>query len=126
MAHPDALAAQKTDFYVPFVIKGKDSELYEHDLLSVIGAELGAWQELHQYYSQKGNRRAACMMGAEAFDRIEALDSLIQIYGDLPEACELAICRFQLMEGDYTIAQRMDYLRSAILAQSQLVAQHGA
>ena len=114
LAHPDALAAQKTDSYVPFVIKGKDSELYEHDLLSVIGAELGAWQELHQYYSQKGNRRAACMMGAEAFDRIEALDSLIQIYGDLPEACELAICRFQLMEGDYTIAQRMDYLRSAI------------
>ena len=114
LAHPDALAAQKTDSYVPFVIKGKDSELYEHDLLSVIGTELGAWQELHQYYSQKGNRRAACMMGAEAFDRIEALDSLIQIYGDLPEACELAICRFQLMEGDYTIAQRMDYLRSAI------------
>ena len=114
LAHPDALAAQKTDSYVPFVIKGKDSELYEHDLLSVIGTELGAWQELHQYYSQKGNRRAACMMGAEAFDRIEALDSLIQIYGDLPEACELAICRFQLMEDGYTIAQRMDYLRSAI------------
>ena len=114
LAHPDALTAQKTDSYVPFVIKGKDSELYEHDLLSVIGAELGAWQELHQYYSQKGNRRAACITGAEAFDRIEALDSLIQIYGDLPEACELAICRFQLMEGDYTIAQRMDYLRSAI------------
>ena len=79
LAHPDALAAQKTDSYVPFVIKGKDSELYEHDLLSVIGAELGAWQELHHYYSQKGNRRAACMTGAEAFDRIEALDSLIQI-----------------------------------------------
>ena len=114
LAHPDALAAQKTDSYVPFVIKGKDSELYEHDLLSVIGAELGAWQELHQYYSQKGNRRAACMTGAEAFDRIEALDSLIQVYGDLPEACELAICRFQLMEDGYTIAQRMDYLRSAI------------
>ena len=114
LAHPDALAAQKTDSYVPFVIKGKDSELYEHDLLSVIGAELGAWQELHQYYSQKGNRRAACITGAEAFDRIEALDSLIQIYGDLPEACELAICRFQLMEDGYTIAQRMDYLRSAI------------
>ena len=114
LAHPYALAAQKTDSYVPFVIKGKDSELYEHDLLSVIGAELGAWQELHHYYSQKGNRRAACMTGAEAFDRIEALDSLIQIYGDLPEACELAICRFQLMEDGYTIAQRMDYLRSAI------------
>ena len=114
LAHPDALAAQKTDSYVPFVIKGKDSELYGHDLLSVIGAELSAWQELHRYYSQKGNRRAACMTGAEAFDRIEALDSLIQIYGDLPEACELAICRFQLMEGGYTIAQRMDYLRSAI------------
>jgi len=114
LAHPDALAAQKTDSYVPFVIKEKDSELYEHDLLSVVGAELGAWQELHRYYSQKGNRRAACITGAEAFDRIAALDSLIQVNGDMPEACELAIRRFQLMEGNYTIAQRMDYLRSAI------------
>ena len=115
MAHPEALAAVKTDTYEPFVIKEKDSELYGHDLLSVIGEELGAWQELHRYYSKKGNRRAACITGAEAFDNVAALDSLLQVYGDLPEACELAIKRYQLMEtGDFTIAQKMDFLRSSI------------
>ena len=115
MAHPEALAAVKTDTYEPFVIKGKDSELYGHDLLSVIGRELEAWKEIHTYYSKTGNRRAACMTGAEAFDNVAALDSLLQVYGDLPEACELAIKRYQLMEtGDFTIAQKMDFLRSSI------------
>ena len=115
MAHPEALAAVKTDTYEPFVIKGKDSELYGHDLLSVIGRELEAWKEIHAYYSKTGNRRAACMTGAEAFDNVAALDSLLQVYGDLPEACELAIKRYQLMEtGDFTIAQKMDFLRSSI------------
>ena len=115
MAHPEALAAVKTDTYEPFVIKGKDSELYGHDLLSVIGRELEAWKEIHAYYSKTDNRRAACMTGAEAFDNVAALDSLLQVYGDLPEACELAIKRYQLMEtGDFTIAQKMDFLRSSI------------
>ena len=115
MAHPEALAAVKTDTYEPFVIKEKDSELYGHDLLSVIGRELEAWKEIHTYYSKTGNRRAACMTGAEAFDNVAALDSLLQVYGDLPEACELAIKRYQLMEtGDFTIAQKMDFLRSSI------------
>ena len=115
MAHPEALASVKTDTYEPFVVKGKDSELYGHDLLSVIGRELEAWQDLHRYYSKTGNRRAACITGAEAFDNVAALDSLLQVYGDLPEACELAIRRFQLMGTDnYPIAQKMDFLRSSI------------
>ncbi len=115
MAHPEALASVKTDTYEPFVVKGKDSELYGHDLLSVIGRELEAWQDLHGYYSKTGNRRAACITGAEAFDNVAALDSLLQVYGDLPEACELAIKRYQLMDsGDYPIAQKMDFLRSSI------------
>ena len=115
LAHPEALASVKTDTYEPFVVKGKDSELYGHDLLSVIGRELKAWQDLHRYYSKTGNRRAACITGAEAFDNVAALDSLLQVYGDLPEACELAIRRFQLMGTDnYPIAQKMDFLRSSI------------
>ena len=115
MAHPEILEAVKTDAYVPFVIKEKDSELYGHDLLSVIGAELGAWQELHTYYSKKGNRRAACITGVDAFSNMAAVDSLLQVYGDLPEACELAIRRFQMMEEESCpIAQKMDFLRSSI------------
>ncbi len=115
LAHPEALAAVKTDAYVPFVIKEKDNELYGHDLLSVIGAELGAWQELHTYYSKKGNRRAACMTGVDAFSNMAAVDSLLQVYGDLPEACELAIRRFQLMESENCpVAQKVTFLRNSI------------
>ena len=115
MAHPELLEAVKTDGYVPFIVKEKDSEIYGHDLLSVIGEELGTWQELHRYYSKKGNRRAACMTGTKAFDTIASLDSLIQVYGNLPEACELAIRRYELMDtDDYTIAQRMAFLRGSI------------
>jgi len=115
MAHPEILEAVKTDAYVPFVIKEKDSELYGHDLLSVIGAELGAWQELHYYYSKQGNRRAACITAVDAFDSIAAIDSLLQVYGDLPEACELAIRRFQLMESENCpVAQKMTFLRNSI------------
>ena len=115
LAHPEALAAVKTDGYVPFIIKEKDSEIYNHDLLSVIGTELGAWEKLHYYYSKQGNRRAACITGVDAFSNMAAVDSLLQVYGDLPEACELAIRRFQLMEEESCpIAQKMDFLRSSI------------
>ena len=115
LAHPEALAAVKTDDYVPFIIKEKDSEIYNHDLLSVIGTELGAWEKLHYYYSKQGNRRAACITAVDAFDSIAAIDSLLQVYGDLPEACELAIRRFQLMESENCpVAQKMTFLRNSI------------
>jgi len=115
LAHPEALAAVKTDGYVPFIIKEKDSEIYSHDLLSVIGTELGAWEKLHYYYSKQGNRRAACITAVDAFDSIAAIDSLLQVYGDLPEACELAIRRFQLMESENCpVAQKMTFLRNSI------------
>ena len=115
LAHPEALAAVKTDGYVPFIIKEKDSEIYNHDLLSVIGTELGAWEKLHYYYSKQGNRRAACITAVDAFDSIAAIDSLLQVYGDLPEACELAIRRFQLMESENCpVAQKMTFLRNSI------------
>lgn len=115
LAHPEALAAVKTDGYVPFIIKEKDSEIYNHDMLSVIGTELGAWEKLHYYYSRQGNRRAACITAVDAFDSIAAIDSLLQVYGDLPEACELAIRRFQLMESENCpVAQKMTFLRNSI------------
>ena len=118
LAHPDELAKVKTDPYEPFVINGKDSRnYYNDDLLNVIGRELGAWRWMHDYYSQAGNRRAACLTGKEASDDIASMDSLIAIFGDLPEACELAIKRLNLMEdqgAQYSVAQRIGFLRESL------------
>ena len=118
MKDPEVLAKVKADVYDPFVMNGKDSKTYyDDDLLSVVGRELDAWQWMHDYYTKVGNRRAACLTGINAFDNIASLDSLIEVYGDLPEACEIAIKRFGLMdnkEGEYTVAERITYLRESL------------
>ena len=118
LEHPEVLAKVKADVYDPFVMNGKDSKTYyDDDLLNVIGRELDAWQWMHDYYTKAGNRRAACLTGVHAYDDIASLDSLIEVYGDLPEACEIAIKRFGLMdekEGQYTVAERIGYLRESL------------
>ena len=116
LEHPEALARVKGDTYHPFVIDGKDSKAYyDDDLLNIVGRELSAWRWLHDYYTKVGNRKAACLTGVQAFDDIASMDSLIAVYGDLPEACELAIKRFNLMDGEhYSVAQRIGYLRESL------------
>ncbi len=108
MAHPEVLARTKAEGYEPFVMKEKDSELFGHDLLSIVGMELGEWQWLTDYYSKAGNRRAACITAAQTVRTIADADSLINIYGDLPEAGELAITRYYLMNGNRNTAAEKD------------------
>ncbi len=115
LAHAAALARVKTDDYVPFVIKGQDSKTYYgDDLLSVVGSELEAWKLLHDFYTKAGNRRAACLTGVNAFDDIASLDSLAEVYGDLPEACEIAIKRLNMMGDNFAVEQRVTYLRKSL------------
>ena len=117
MSQPEALAKVKTEPYEPFVIKGKDSKTYyDDDLLSVVGRTLDAWQWLHEYYSKTGNRRAACLTGVETFNDKASLDSLAAVYGDLPEACEIAIKRLGMMNEDNEAAvkERITYLRGSL------------
>ena len=90
LAHPEALAAVKATAYEPFVIKGSDSEAFSHDLLSVIGWELEAWQWMKDYYTQKGNRRALCHLALLTANTIAEFDSLSALYGDLTEAGVIA------------------------------------
>ena len=98
LSSPDALAQVKAEMYIPFVVSGSDSELYDNDLLSVVGEELEAWSLLNTYYNKVGNRRAACLTALKMIDSIEQADSLIELYGDLPEAGEVAIKRYYLMD----------------------------
>ena len=43
------LAGEKAEGYAPFVKKGVDSKIFNHDLLSVIGYKLRAFKKLNQY-----------------------------------------------------------------------------
>ena len=115
----EQLAQVKDESYEPFVIQGVDSKVFNHDLLSVVGMELDDYQALHAYYDKAGNRPAACLMALKTSDadpRIQTLDSLLELYGDLPEAGEVAIERFLAMDCDekYTAEDKINYIHQAL------------
>ena len=126
----ERLAAVKAADYKPLVIERRDSKFFDDDMLSVVGYELEDFRPLHDYYSKSGNRRAAMMTALEIAQQervegdvkydnapyIKTLDSLIDIYGDLPEAAELAIERYDYMDDhtDATAEQKWDYTEKAI------------
>lgn len=115
MEHPEVLAQVKGDDYKPFVIKQADSKIFGHDLLSIVGMELGEWQWLADYYEKAGNRQAACLAAGNAVSNITSIDSLINIYGDLEEAGELAIKRYQLMTDErFTISDKNSWLEESL------------
>ena len=106
LANMDALAAHHDSDYQPFVETGKDSEVFGHDLLHVIGNELGCKKQIRDYYLAHGNRRAACVLDLEmAKDDnnlfgnrlLQRCDSLMAAYADVPEVADVAIARYQEM-----------------------------
>ena len=109
------LASVKEKEYVPFVIEGEDSGVFGRDLLSIVGYELDELNTLYEYYAKMGNRRAACIVAARVFrySSVERLDELISQYGDLPEAGELAISRYERMYGR-EVAERLAFIREAV------------
>ena len=115
MSNPDLLAKVKADGYEPLVERGKDSKVFNHDLLSVVAQELNEWQWLYDYYMKVGNCPAACIVASKTEHTIEGYDSLLTTFGDYPEACELAINRYNMMYGDkYTNAERYEWLQHAL------------
>ena len=116
----EQLAKVKDESYEPFVIQGVDSKVFGHDLLSVVGMELSDYKTLHAYYDKTGNRPAACLMALRTLSApdlehyIQALDSLMELYGDLPEAGEVAIERFQAMDQKYTAEEKINFIHSVL------------
>ena len=119
------LAQVKDETYMPFVEVESDSKLFDHDLLSIVGQELSAYQEMHDYYEKTGNRQAACLTALQVVesqgigdDFIHKIDSLISRYEDLPEAGELAISRINYMqnrgEDEFPIEETVGYARKAV------------
>lgn len=118
---PDALAGVKASAYNEVIAKGVDSEIFGNDLLSVIGFTLNDYRTMHDYYQKAGNRRAACIAAKFMITASEqtpkrkyaALDSLLNVYGDLDVAGSVAVAKFNHMP-DNSIKDRMNYLHDAI------------
>ena len=121
IAHPEQLAKVKAADYEPFLIRGNDSQLFDHDLLSVIGYETGQFAELNKYYLTTPNRKAQLLTALKMLeqsdqkDNITRIDSLIACYGDLNECGEAAILRLQLMQNHgATPKEQVEYIDQAL------------
>lgn len=133
LSNPEALTRSDSRILQPFLNLGDDSDIFGHDMLSVIGMETGNDKMLHDYYTITGNRKAQMVLamrmlnddyhtsnGQVMINRrtqyLASLDSLIQLYSDLPECCELAIERYKVMCDipDCTTEQQIAFLDGAI------------
>lgn len=114
MANPDLLAQHKAAEYTPLISKSEDSRIFNDDLLHVIGMSVGNYTGLHDYYNKVGNRPAACIAASMMNQNVAQLDSLINVFGDLPEAGELARKRYHAMCHDSTAEQTIKYIDYAV------------
>lgn len=127
MGNPAVLASTKSIGYEPLVKQGIDGQIFQHDLLHVIGIETQAYREMYDYYAAHGNRAAACVTASyialrerqENFydkNNLSRIDSLISEYADLQEAGELAIERYQAMCAlpGTTAEEKVEYIDYAL------------
>lgn len=98
--------------YVPFIEKGADSKYFNHDLISLIAYSLSDYEPLIRFYTEKGNRKAACIASALMLENlktsssdneanIKKADSLIAIYDDLNECGAIAFRKMRFFSGNY-------------------------
>ena len=133
MAHPELLAKHTSTEYVPLTLKGVDGSSFKNDLLHLIGFEADskeAYLQLYTYYNKVGNRGAACLCAYKLIEKyrqddvrevkkskyLQTIDSLIQVYQDIPEAGELAVEHFRFMEGatDAKPLDKLNYINYAL------------
>ncbi len=130
MEKPELLAQHKCAEYKPAMVEGIDSKVFNDDLLHVIGIMAGDYKTMYHYYVGKGYRAAACMSAiqwlrqncsdncrmAKKSRYLLQVDSLMQTYGDLPEAGELAIARYQYLSTatDVSAEDRVNYINYAL------------
>lgn len=126
----DLLVKTRDSAMDPLVLTGADSRIFMHDLLHIVGFEAEEYGLLHDIYKARGNRSATCITAffnarkqrrdfsheVRKSKYVQTLDSLIAEYGDLVEAGELAIARYQEMENaeDVTPEDRYNYVNYAL------------
>lgn len=133
LGQPELLARHTSAEYVPLTLKGVDGSSFNNDLLHLIGFEADskeAYLQLYTYYNKVGNRGAACLCAYKLIEKyrqddvrevkkskyLNTIDSLIQIYQDIPEAGELAVEHFRFMEGatDAKPQDKLNYINYAL------------
>ena len=133
LEQPELLAKHTSTEYVPLTLKGVDGSSFKNDLLHLIGFEADskeAYLQLYTYYNKVGNRGAACLCAYKLIEKyrqddvrevkkskyLQTIDSLIQVYQDIPEAGELAVEHFRFMEGatDAKPQDKLNYINYAL------------
>lgn len=133
LEQPELLARHTSAEYVPLTLKGVDGSSFNNDLLHLIGFEADskeAYLQLYTYYNKVGNRGAACLCAYKLIEKyrqddvrevkkskyLKTIDSLIQVYQDIPEAGELAVEHFRFMEGatDAKPLDKLNYINYAL------------
>ena len=133
LEQPELLAKHTSTEYVPLAMKGVDGSSFNNDLLHLIGFEADskeAYLQLYTYYNKVGNRGAACLCAYKLIEKyrqddvrevkkskyLQTIDSLIQVYQDIPEAGELAVEHFRFMEGatDAKPQDKLNYINYAL------------
>ena len=133
LEQPELLARHTSAEYVPLTLKGVDGSSFNNDLLHLIGFEADskeAYLQLYTYYNKVENRGAACLCAYKLIEKyrqddvrevkkskyLQTIDSLIQIYQDIPEAGELAVEHFRFMEGatDAKPQDKLNYINYAL------------
>lgn len=130
LENPDLLASVKTSVYEPLVEEESYSKIFNDDMLHVLGFEARAYKTMHDYYAKHGNRNAACITALEAIRQqrsygdmdvkksryLQSVDSLINVYGDLKVAGELAVEHYKCLENieNATAAEKVQYINYAV------------
>lgn len=133
LEQPELLAKHTSTEYVPLAMKGVDGSSFNNDLLHLIGFEADskeAYLQLYTYYNKVGNRGAACLCAYKLIEKyrqddvrevrkskyLQTIDSLIQVYQDIPEAGELAVEHYRFMEGatDAKPQDKLNYINYAL------------
>ena len=133
LEQPELLAKHTSTEYVPLTLKGVDGSSFNNDLLHLIGFEADskeAYLLLYTYYNKVENRGAACLCAYKLIEKyrqddvrevkkskyLQTIDSLIQVYQDIPEAGELAVEHFRFMEGatDAKPQDKLNYINYAL------------
>lgn len=131
LRNPQLLASTKAGYYEPLVVEGNNSSVFNDDLLHVLAMEAEDYDLMCDYYQKAGNRPAACISAYYKMQKdrkddvrlvkkskyLATIDSLINVYKDLPEAGELAIEHFNFLDGatDASAKEKVEYIDYALI-----------
>ncbi len=131
LRNPQLLASTKAGSYEPLVVEGSNSSVFGDDLFHVLAMEAEDYDLMSDFYQKAGNRPAACISAyyktqkermddvrlAKKSKYLATIDSLINVYKDLPEAGELAIEHFNFLDGatDASAKEKVEYIDYALV-----------